>query len=273
VDWGADFEAGESPQDADGGSSVMTLQFVEALRYGAEMERVFGDANLAKIYENAASNAAFAVSKLCWNERDGLLADTPAQKHFSQHANILGVWLDVIPAEKQKEVLRKVLSKSDTGFAAAGDVPPMTVATYYFRFYLARAIEHAGMGDEYLKLLAPWRQMVGLGLTTWAESPEPTRSDSHAWSSHPNFDLLRIVAGLRPKSAGFSEITIEPHLGELKELKAGMAIPRGIVEVEYKRTEKGLEARVKLPKGVNGRFVWSGKTRLLHSGEQTLLLP
>ncbi len=273
VDWGADFEAGESPQDADGGSSVMTLQFVEALRYGAELERAFGDATLAKTYEDAAAHATYSVWKLCWNEQYGLLMDTPTQRHFSQHANILGVWLDVIPAERQKEVLRKILSKSDSGFGAAGEIPPMTGATYYFRFYLARAIEHAGMGDEYLKLLGPWRQMVGLGLTTWAESPEPTRSDSHAWSAHPNFDLLRIVAGVRPKSAGFNEIAIEPHLGDLKELKAGMAIPQGMVDVEYKRTEKGLEARVKLPEGVKGEFVWSGKVHALHDREQTLALP
>ena len=273
VDWGADFEAGESPQDADGGSSVITLQFVEALRYGAELERAFGDAPFAEKYEKAAARAVEAVKNLCWNERYGLLADTPGQKHFSQHANILGVWLDVIPKEKQKEVLTKILSKSDSGFAAAEEIPSMTAATYYFRFYLARAIEHARMGDEYLKLLGPWRQMVGLGLTTWAESPEPTRSDSHAWSSHPNFDLLRIVTGVRPKSVGFGEIVIEPHLGELKELKAGMAIPQGMVEVEYKRTERGLEAKVKLPSGIKGSFFWHGKESTVREGEQTLVLP
>jgi alpha-L-rhamnosidase len=272
VDWGADFEAGESPQDADGGSSVMTLQFVEALRYGAELERKFGDTNLAKVYENAAAHATYSLWRLCWNEKYGLLADTPAKKHFSQHANILGVWLDVIPERYWKDVLGKILSKSDKGFSAREEVPPMTTATYYFRFYLARAIEHAGMGDEYLKLLGPWRQMVALGLTTWAESPEPTRSDSHAWSAHPNFDFLRIVAGIRPASAEFETIAIEPHLGELKEVKARMPIPQGMVEVDYAQTEKGWEARVKLPSGVKGRFLWKGKQSPLHEGERTLAL-
>ena len=38
VDWGKDFAFGVPPQDDDGGSSVMTLQFIEALRYAAEME-------------------------------------------------------------------------------------------------------------------------------------------------------------------------------------------------------------------------------------------
>ena len=273
VDWGADFVDGVPPQEEDGGSAAMTLQFVEALRYGAELERTFGDAPMAEKYDRAAARAVEAVRTRCWNERYGLLADTPSQKHFSQHANILGVWLDVIPAAMQKEVLQKILSKSDAGFSAAGDAPAMTAATYYFRFYLARAIEHAGMGEEYLKLLGPWQTMVGLGLTTWAESPEPTRSDSHAWSAHPNFDLLRIVAGIKPKVPGFAAIAIEPHLGDLKEVKAGMPIPRGMVEVEYKRAANGVDARVKLPAGEKGELMWKGKAYALQAGEQTLNLP
>jgi alpha-L-rhamnosidase len=273
VDWGGDFEGGVPPQDEDGGSAAMTLQFVEALRYGAALERAYGDAHLAEKYEAAAQRAAAAVRKLCWNQQYGLLADTPKQKHFSQHANILGVWLDLIPAAQQKEVLAKILSRSDSGFTAAGTVPEMTAATYYFRFYLARAIEHAGLGDDYLKLLGPWREMEKLGLTTWAESPEPTRSDSHAWSAHPNYDLLRIVAGVRPLSAGFQKVMIEPHLGDLKEVHAGMPIPQGMVRVNYSRGAKGVEARVKLPEGIAGELMWKGQSIPLHSGEQTLALP
>ncbi|HSC44214.1 MAG TPA: alpha-L-rhamnosidase C-terminal domain-containing protein, partial [Candidatus Acidoferrum sp.] len=273
VDWGADFIDGVPPQDADGGSAVMTLQFVEALRYGAELERAFGEASVAEKYEKAAARGSEAVRKLCWNEGKGLLADTPAQKHFSQHANILGVWLDVIAAERQKDVMQRILSKSDQGFVAGGDVPEMTAATYYFRFYLARAVEHAGMGDEYLKLLGPWREMVGLGLTTWAESPEPTRSDSHAWSAHPNFDLLRIVAGIRPGSAGLEKIVIEPHLGGLKDVKAAMPVPQGMVEVEYRRTASGVDAKIDLPQGAAGELLWKDRRLPLRAGEQTLHLP
>jgi hypothetical protein len=270
VDWGADFNDGVPPQDEDGGSAVITQQFVEALRYGAALERAFGDVSVAEKYERARARAADAVRKLCWNEKYGLLADTPAQKHFSQHANILGVWLDVVPAERHKEVLAKVLSESDAGFVANGEVPAMTAATYYFRFYLARAVEHAGMGDEYLKLLGPWKEMVGLGLSTWAESPEPTRSDSHAWSSHPNYDFLRIVAGIRPASPGFEKVTIEPHLGALQRVRAAMPVPQGMVEVEYGLLQPGVVARVKLPEGVTGELVWQGRRFPLKPGENLL---
>jgi alpha-L-rhamnosidase len=212
------------------------------------------------------------VQKLCWNQQYGLLADTPAQSHFSQHANILGVWLDVIPPAQQKDVLTKILSTSDSGFTARGPVPAMTAATYYFRFYLARAVEHAGMGDQYLKLLGPWRQMLSLGLSTWAESPEPTRSDSHAWSSHPNYDLLTVVAGMRPKSAGFKSILIEPHLGTLRHVSAVMPIPKGTVEVEYRPATDGFEALINLPNGISGELVWRAKRFAIHEGRQTLAL-
>jgi hypothetical protein len=272
VDWGKDFEDGVPVQEADGGSSVITLQFVEALRYAAELEEAFGDKHTAEGYRGAAARAAAGVRRLCWNADYGLLADTPAQKHYSQHANILGIWLDVIPAEKQKDVLGRILTRSDAGFAASGTVPEMTVATYYFRYYLARAVEHAGMGDRYLGLLGPWRQMVKLGLTTWAESPEPTRSDSHAWSAHPNFDLLRIVAGIRPGSPGFATVRIEPHLGALKHVEAGVPTPRGMIEVRYTWVGDALEAEVTLPEGVTGELVWEGKTVPLRGGEQRVVV-
>lgn len=173
VDWGKDFAFGVPPQEENGGSSVITLQYIEALRYAEALEAAFGEPTRLQKYREAESRAVNAVRKSCWNETSGLIADTPAQKHYSQHANILGVWLDVIPHERQREVLTKILAASDQGFGTSASVSEMTKATYYFRFYLARALEHAGMGDRYLDLLKPWRDMIALGLTTWAESLNP----------------------------------------------------------------------------------------------------
>jgi alpha-L-rhamnosidase len=272
VDWGKDFGFGMPPQDSDGGSSAMTLQFVEALRYAAEMESALGDRSRAELYRGAAERAVQSVYKLCWNQQYGLLADTAAQKHYSQHANILGVWLDVIPRQQQKEVLTKILSASDAGYTASGPVPPMTNATYYFRFYLARALDHAGMGNDYLRLLGPWRQMVSLGLTTWAETPEPTRSDSHAWSAHPNYDFLTIVAGIRPATPGFGTVTIAPHLGSLKHVSAALPSPKGMIEAEYTAEQSTVKAVITLPASLSGEFIWNGKSMKLYEGKQELRL-
>jgi hypothetical protein len=273
VDWGKDFAFGMPPQDADGGSSPITLQYVEALRYAAELESRFGDQVRVQRYREAESRARTAIRKLCWNNSYGLIADTPAQKHYSQHANILGVWLDVIPAEKQKEVLTKILSTSDPGFTFPGSLPDMTEATYYFRFYLARAVDHAGLGDRYLDLLKPWRDMVARGLTTWAEQPEPTRSDAHAWSAHPNFDFLTIIAGIRPKTPGFSSVTIEPHLGRLSNVVSAVPTPKGSIEASFTSNPAGIDAEISLPLNVAGDLVWKGKAIALHAGHQHIRLP
>src|SRR5580658_39290 len=290
VDWAKDFTDGVPPQDQDGGSVPITLQYIEALRYAAELETAYGDRNRAAEYQSAAERAVQAIHRLCWNQKYGLLADTPAQTHFSQHANILAVWLDVIPKREQKTVLAKILSpdrlpgkqppseRSKSTPISGGPeqlepLPPISKATYYFRFYLARAIDHADMGDAYLSLLQPWRDMAAEGLTTWAETPEPTRSDSHAWSAHPNFDLLTIVAGIRPKANGFRSVTIEPKLGTLHHVSASVPSPNGEIAVEYTREKNGVEATIHLPPEVAGDLIWNGEIYKLHSGEQKLALP
>jgi hypothetical protein len=273
VDWGKDFEFGMPPQDDDGGSAAITLQFIEALRNAAELEAALGDARVADTYREASNHAAEAVRKLCWSDQYGLLADTPSRQHYSQHANILAGWLDVVPKERQKEVLEKIVSTTDAGFRANTTLPPMTAATYYFRFYLSRALLHAGIGDQYLRLLAPWHEMLALGLTTWAESPEPTRSDCHAWSAHPNFDLLTIVAGIRPGSPGFESVSIEPHLGPLNYVEARIPTPKGTVEVKYRRLSNGVEAQIALPAGMSGKLIWNGQDTALRQGLQTVTLP
>jgi alpha-L-rhamnosidase len=272
VDWAKDFEAGVPTQDADGGSAVITLQFIEALRYATELETLFGDREHAAKYRLATARAESAIRKLCWNQKYGLIADTPAQNHYSQHANILAVWLDVIPKQEQKTVMAKLLANELGAGVAQTALPPMSKATYYFRFYLARAIDHAGMGDDYLRLLQPWRDMAALGLTTWAETPEPTRSDSHAWSAHPNFDLPTIVAGIHPKSSGFELVTIEPHLGMLQHLTASVPSPKGEIAVEYTRENYGMKAEIRLPREVSGDFIWNGKVYKLHSGDQEIMV-
>jgi alpha-L-rhamnosidase len=271
VDWTRDFHDGVPPQDADGGSAPITLQLIEGLRDAADLETRFGEPARATIYSARANKAAEAVLRLCWDEKTGLLADTPAKSHFSQHANALGIWLDVIPASRHKDVMEKIL-ETDADLIASRP-PRMSDASYYFRFYLARALEHAGMADVYIATLHPWRKMLQLGLSTWAETPEPTRSDSHAWSAHPNYDLLRLVAGIRPSAPGFAEVVIEPHLGGLKNLTAAMPHPRGKIEMSYVVGTSGTTARITVPDGVPAKFIWHGRTYALRGGEQILQLP
>ena len=267
----------ESIQDADGGSGVVTGQFLGTLRQAAELEEAAGDSARATIYRTAADRAAAAMATL-WDPAHGLMADTPAHRTWSHPVNIVALLEGVVPAAERAAVMERVraIAGHPAGRSASGaaggawPVDEIPSATYYFRFYLARAMEATGDTEPYVGLLAPWREMLAKGLTTWAEHPEPTRSDCHAWSAHPNLDLLRIVAGIRPASPGFRTVLLTPALGPLQHVSASHPHPLGDVVVSYDRTASGLIAEVVLPEGVTGELRWHGSVSALHSGRQRI---
>ena len=251
------------PVDSDGRSSILSLQFVRALLDAAEMEQSFGDPTVAAKYRREADAAGKAVYAACWNRDLGLLADTPDKNTYSQHANALAVLTDVIPQKDQPQLMQKIFS----------EIPGMAHASYFFQFYITRALDHAGMGDLYLRTLNPWRHMLDQGLTTTPEYPDPSRSDTHAWSAHPAYDLPTMIAGIRPGSPGFATVHIEPHLGDLEWAEASMPHPAGMIRVSYHRTGKSVKARIDLPPGISGVVAWKGVHYDLRAGTQQLTLP
>ncbi|HEV2351832.1 MAG TPA: family 78 glycoside hydrolase catalytic domain [Terriglobia bacterium] len=259
ADWTKDFEDGVPHQDAGGQSAILSLQFALALKDAADMEDAFGNSVSAAHHRALADKIVEGVRKTCWDPTRQLIADTPAHQHFSQHANVLAVLAGAVPMAESKKLMRTVLGDKS-----------LTQCSYYFRFYLFRAMKRAGLGDEYLNQLGPWRHMLDLGLTTWAETPEPTRSDCHAWSAHPNFDLLATVAGIESAAPGFAKVRIEPHLGDLHHLQATLPLPSGEIKVAYLHNQGSLVADVTLPQHLTGWFAWHGKIRSLHGGRQHL---
>ena len=68
----------------------------------------------------------------------------------------------------------------------------LTQATFYFKFYLFEALKKTGLGDQFLAQLKPWRDMLAIGLTTFAEQPD--RSDGPSTRSDlPRLECLAPV--------------------------------------------------------------------------------
>ena len=275
VDWAVGFPGGDSPATADGVSASGSLFYLEALGNAADLERALGNADLAREDSEEAARVRKTILDRFWSPAEQLLADTPELAHFSQQANALAVWLDVIPAAQQAEVMTRIYSATDSSFHASRPLPKnMSVASSYFRFYLTRALVHAGLGDRYLETLAPWRTMLSNGLTTWAEQPEPTRSDSHAWSAHPNIDLLTTVGGITPAAPNFAAVDVTPELGPLRHLSVSYPSPRGEIAAAYTVTGAGgVSAHLNLPSGLSGTLHWNGKSYPLRPGANAVELP
>jgi hypothetical protein len=274
VDWADGFPGGDSPATPEGVSAAGSLFYLQALRNAAEIEGALGDAKLAHEDATEADSLRKTIYARFWSPTERLIADTPALHHFSQQANALAVWLDVVPREQQVELITRIYSATEKNFQTTRPLPKdLTIASNYFRFYLTRALVHAGLGNRYLETIAPWKTMLANGLSTWAEQPEPTRSDSHAWSAHPNIDLLTTVAGITPAAPNFAAVSITPGLGSLHHVAVSYPSPRGEITAEYTVQTEGMDANITLPQGLSGTLQWSGKSYPLIPGRNSLHLP
>ncbi len=262
VDWTRDgYEAGVPPGADRGENAVISLQFVFALQRAQQLATGLGQEDQARRWGALAARVSAAVLRHCWSPERGLFAETPERRVFSQHVNAMAVLTGLVPPQEQAPLMERVLADSS-----------LIQCTYYYRFYLLRALRQAGLGERYLELLGPWREMLAVGLTTFAETPEPTRSDCHAWSSTPLYEFLATVAGIEPLEPGFRRVLIAPRPGPLTSLSAGMPHPLGMIRCELRCRGERISAEVELPAGLEGVFRWRGKERPLRGGKQLIEL-
>ena len=259
-DWASNFEAGEPFREKDGNSAFQDLLFVMGLEAAADMEEAFGIPSYGKRYRETASSIKRTIKEKYWDAERGLFSDTRDRRNYSQHVNVLAILNEAVEGDEARAVMERTLADTT-----------LTQTTIYFRYYLNQALKKAGLGDRLLDNMQVWEDQMALGLSTWAEQPEPSRSDCHAWGSSPNIEFFRTILGIDSDGPGFSRILIEPSLGKLKEVSGTMPHPRGDIAVKYRVGKKGsLSAEITLPEGVEGELIWNGERRPLHGGFQQL---
>ncbi|MBB6501653.1 alpha-L-rhamnosidase N-terminal domain-containing protein [Pedobacter cryoconitis] len=262
IDWDNFNDWGTAPGAANGNSSIITLQYAYTLNQSAELLRAFNHNLQADENEMLASDLNAHTYWYCYNAKRNLIADTPEQQTYSQHAGIWAILSGAVSLQEAQSIMKKMLEDKSIG-----------QVTFFYRFYLTQALKKAEMGDLYYDGLEPWRNMLKLGLTTFAEKPEPTRSDCHAWSASPDYDFLATICGIMPEAPGFSKVLIKPALGQLTEATGMMPIPSGKVIVKLKRKgPNGVQAELTLPEQVSGTFNWKGKIITLHGGKQIVTI-
>ena len=258
VDWVQDWKIGVPPVSDKSGSSIISLHLAIALDDASKMMADFGRKDVAERYKRISKSIKGSVYKLCWNEKRGLLSDAVGIDRFSQHANIFGILSNAIPENAQKTVLNKIIKEAKTSYAPHNPDDIME-ATFYFKFYLFRAMNKVGgIGNVFGEQLKPWHDMVNIGLTTFAENPEPTRSDCHAWSASPIYEFFATICGVNPASAGFKTVRISPNMGKLNHVKASIPHPKGTIKIELRKNANSTNyeyASISLPDGVEGELV------------------
>lgn len=257
------WDYGQAPISNKGYSALLDIQLMWIYKQAAEMESHLGFKDIATFYNTKAAQLQKTIQQRYWDASKKMYADTDAKDLYSQHTNALAILSGQIKGSDATDLAKRILA--DTSLAQA---------SIYFKYYLHQACIKAGLGDEYMQWLGKWKENIKLGLTTWAEMSDVSRSrsDCHAWGSSPNIEFYRTVLGIDSDAPGFTKIKIEPHLGTLQNASGSMPHPNGLIKTSYVQTNGKWNVQIALPTSTSGTFVFKGKTYALKSGANSFVL-
>lgn len=258
--WNENSPLGGVPVGANtGGSSILSLQLSYTLGDAIDLLEAYGEIGDLKKYKQIKEMINMSVRKRCYNEKRHLIADDITRTSYSQHASIMGILSDAFTEKEQRQLFDNLMANES-----------LIQATVYYQFYLFLAMKKVGLANKYLDYLGTWKDMIANGLTTFAERPEPSRSDCHAWSASPIYYLLATVCGIEPASPGFKTILIRPNPGDLNFIKGSVTHPLGMIELDLNQKNDRLIGKISLPRGTSGLYSYQKKKIKLKEGENVI---
>ena len=267
VDWQQAWAdcAGVPAAAAEGASTIHNLMYAYALGCAAELSEATGREGMRQEYLERQEHICRRVRELCWDSERGLYREGPDFVQYTQHAQS---WAALNGMGTDKERRRMLLHALEEP-----DVMPCSFATSYELF---RALEQAGLYRETKGLMDRWIALGEKHCTTCPEEPDRGRSENHAWSALPMYEMMRKLAGIEPGEPGWGTVAVRPHLEYVTSLRGQAATPRGTVEFSYEPAQDGTDnicCRVTLPRGRNGIFFLpDGSSRELTEGENQILI-
>jgi hypothetical protein len=259
ADWVHHWPAGVPPR----GSNAEVHRLTRALAYACrvwlqECAKFYGnwrDLYVGQPILSTESESQLRERRMRFDKVEGLVHTVgDSVQPGSEHAEALWRLLQIVAEIEPDE-----WPSSDLQLSNAAK------CTYYFAYYKHLAMfGRQGVPFDYMEELQPWKEQIEDGLTTFAENPEPTRSDCHAWSAHPILGFFQIVAGVTSVAPGWQKAKIMPHPGNLTRFDAGIAHPRGELRVRFE------ESRLSIESPIPFQLLWKGKTADFESGSYRL---
>lgn len=253
-----------SPLPKEGVPTFLNLWYLVALDRYAEMLSVSGRHDESKRYsmevtarKKLITEKLFDSGKMLFNSclnDEGIPSGTP-----SVHDQVLAIMLGMTPeahSEMVKNFLLPYLRQEELDCA---------VPSAFWCTYLLGVMNELGYGSEVVDFIRDkWTPMLSTG-TTW-EAFDWTESSgwsaAHAWSAHPSYHLVNIIAGIRQTAPGWTGIIWEPCFVEgLDEASAVIPAPSGRIQSAWKRNGGKVSAVLELPEGVSADIVLPGIAR------------
>ena len=252
----------EPPGTKDGKSSILTLQYLYGLQKVSALCDMLHMVQQSDHYRGLERKLTNALVSLCWDDKRSLFADIPSKTSFSQHANFMALPTGIVPEDKVDRLIKHSLEDND-----------LVQSSLQFRAYLHMGLRKYNRIDNYTDMIAPWRQLAGMGLTTFPEyATDDNRSETHAWTTFPVLEMLSVICGIQLPVYGSKNIIIAPNPGNLEWAEGSLPYPDGPVKVKIVRSAGSINATVTLPEGITGVFKFKNKSVQLHSGQQQISL-
>lgn len=267
VDWVPNWKRGVPPDGETGVSGPINWQLVLALSAAAELERGHDEPEMAKRWDRQAKALVKRITEKLWDPARSLFADDLARGAFSEHSQALAILSGYLPDARRRRVARALID--DQPPRELGTLP-LERATIYFSHYVLEALTRLGRTDRLLHRLRSWFELTDMGFKTPIERPDPSRSDCHAWGSHPLYHLYASLLGIRPGGPGFSRVLVRPGLGPIQHATAKLVHPRGWIDVQMQQDPRRLIGHVTLPDGITGSLEYQHQTLDLAPGHNPI---
>lgn len=261
VDWVEQWNNGVPyPRKNEGCSSLFSLHYLLSLASASHLEEYLPENDGIKLfYEKMYEKVAHSVLQHFLDPESGLLADDLEKKHFSIHAQCLAFLSGLRSARESENIFNKIF-----------DMPGVAGPTLYFIHYLFECLYRLDQGAKILEHVFLWENMLDRGaLTTW-ESPEPTRSDCHAWGAHLYYHYFSSFVGIRPAAWGFEKVNVFPSPGAFRQVSGAMPHPQGEILFDLEQKNGSLTGWISLPGNVSGTLGFNGKNMPLLPGKNLI---
>ena len=254
VDWTnhAGWMHGTPPLSEKHPSYLINFIYLYVLQQASEILKATNFTIEAMNLKATADDLKKVLQEKAYNSRYGLFSDTANHQYYSQHSIIFAILTNSCEGLVNTESLLKKIIESNN----------IAKTSYYFRFYLFEAMYHAGRGDLVWSRFSDWQEMIDLGLSTVSETPEPSRSDCHAWSAHPLFHFFASILGIRPIEPLFKKIAISPAITKPdfpcsfpKSIGGTCMTPYGPLEVQLIDSNGNWDVNVNCPEKVSFSIV------------------
>ncbi len=262
VDWRDQWNETAGAPDAtlQGPSTIINLMYAYALKRGADIYKALGREGIAAEYDIRREKLLSRLWRQCWSEKRHMFREGPQVEVYSRHAQAWAILNDMVEPEGARIMISHALEP---------DVITCSFSTSYEWF---RACEKAGVYQWTKTQMQDWIGLIARGNTTCPEVPNEGRSECHAWSALPMYEMVRTMAGIQSATPGWKEIIVRPNPAYLDDLHGEVVTPQGNILFEYVKTDNGWSYKLDLPEGMLAELeMHDGSRRRLDSGMNYIL--